>query len=237
MSRPRTYTRAVLFSETFDFPTPPQWDRQSILEARRTLSVSYSPSPLPSPALGRQRCSLEPVDSWQAVHHYASTENMRPMTPPRLQSKSLSRRPSASFYPENKPLPTHPELRKRSDMIPEEESACLDVEPWSAGGRQYRRRPSSVFDYECREDQPQQPVQPQHQWPWTHTHAPSPDCPCCSSHFMSRWSICSDESRPPSPNSSIQRLRKMASSNTLRSVRSSIQLRLKSSILQLTRRH
>ncbi|KAL8371169.1 hypothetical protein RB595_001151 [Gaeumannomyces hyphopodioides] len=234
MSRPRTYTRTVLFSETFDFPTPPQWDRQSILEARRTLSVSYSPSPLPSPALGRQRCSLGPVDSWQAVQHAGAAEHMRPVTPPRLQSKSLSRRPSATFYPDNKPLPAHPELRKRSDMIPEE-TACRDMEPW-ATGRQYRRQPSSVFDYECREDQQQQPVQPQ-RWPWSHAHAPSPDCPCCSSHFTSRWSICSDESRPPSPNSSIQRLRKMASSNTLRSVRSSIHLRLKSSILQLTRRH
>lgn len=140
------------------------------------------------------------------------------------------------LYLENKPLPAHPQLTKPSDMIPEEPT-CRDMGPWSTG-RQHRRQLSSEFDDECREDQPLQLVQPQHQWPWSHAHVPSPECPCCSSHFTSRWSICSDDSRPPSPNSSIhQRLKKMASSSTLRSVRSSIRLRLKTGILQMTRRH
>ncbi|KLU89197.1 hypothetical protein MAPG_08171 [Magnaporthiopsis poae ATCC 64411] len=231
MSRPRTYTRTVLFAETFDFPTPPTWDRQSILEARRTVSLSYSPAPVTSPALTRDSFPTEPADLWQTGQHDGVAQHTRPITPLRLQPKSPPRRPATMLYLENKPLPAHPQLTKPSDMMIPEEPTCRDMRSWSTG-RQHRRQLSSEFD---EEDQPQQPVQPQPQWSW---HAPSPECPCCSSHFTSRWSIGSDESRPPSPNSSIhQRLRKMASSSTLRSVRSSIRLRLKSGILQMTRRH
>ncbi|TLD30536.1 hypothetical protein PspLS_02310 [Pyricularia sp. CBS 133598] len=176
----RTYTRTILFSETFDFPTPPTWQQEE--------------TPLPPTSHGQQynaRASQMPSAPWPAM----------PPTPP-MPTRPMSRMPRVSHVPvtlHDKALPEYPQLH---DFI----INC------SGEATSPATAPVAAF-------------------------MPSPG-------EVSRWSICSDDtvvesmSRPLSPSSSIQKLRSMASSTALRSVKSSIKLRVKlnTTLKQLARR-
>ncbi|TLS30439.1 hypothetical protein PpBr36_03404 [Pyricularia pennisetigena] len=177
----RTYTRTILFSETFDFPTPPTWAQDE--------------APLPPTCQGQQyhqRASQMPVAVW-------------PTTPPTpsMPTRPMSRMPRMSHVPvtlHDKSLPEYPQ--------------------------------SHDFIIDCSGEATTPTTAP------VAASMPSPG-------EVSRWSICSDDtvvvdamSRPLSPSSSIQKLRSMASSTALRSVKSSMKLRVKlnTTFKQLARR-
>ncbi|EHA52728.1 hypothetical protein MGG_05028 [Pyricularia oryzae 70-15] len=176
----RTYTRTILFSETFDFPTPPTWQQDE--------------APLPPTSQGHRYTmsnQLPVAAPWPAV----------PPTPS-MPTRPMSRMPRVSHVPvtlHDKPLPEYPQMHEFIINC-SGEATTLATAPVAAS-------------------------------------MPSPG-------EVSRWSICSDDtvvesmSRPLSPSSSIQKLRSMASSTALRSVKSSMKLRVKlnTTLKQLARR-
>ncbi|KAI6361096.1 hypothetical protein MCOR25_006561 [Pyricularia grisea] len=86
----RTYTRTILFSETFDFPTPPTWAQDEALLPPNGEVQQY-----------HQRASQMPVGApWPSM----------PPTPS-MPTRPMSRMPRMSHVPvtlHDKPLPEYP---------------------------------------------------------------------------------------------------------------------------------